>query len=342
MRIAILGSAPSSVHKAPLKNSIYDQWLGGRLDNTVKPPESVQIFDDYEIWACSPGAWAVTPRIDRFFEVHRFEPGQPWFTPDYSNFLQTFRGPVYTGAHIPAIPNHVVYPIDVIEEKFSSYFLTSSIALMMAYAIYVIEKVRRARKLSKDFELPPFVDAGEIEVDDKDDTIGLWGVDMSASEEWGYQRAGCQFFLLEVLRRNIGLYLPPESDLARPQPVYGISEWDDNYIKLTARARELNQRITAMRAVVEENTRTMQLLGGEMSGLNYFVNTWTNPYGMMPGMVLHQNPDTGLGSGITHLDSRPVQRMMIGENDESPMKRVVDAMAGHQDNGTDVDHGESS
>ena len=64
---------------------------------------------------------------------------------------------------------------------------------------------------------------------------------MSATEEYGYQRAGCQFFILEALRRGIGIFVPPESCLLRPVPVYGLCEWGHTYIKLTQRARELNQ-----------------------------------------------------------------------------------------------------
>jgi len=108
---------------------------------------------------------------------------------------------LYSGV-IPEIPNATIYPIDRIEEKFSSYFLTSSLALMAALAIDEIENIRK-----------------EVGHNPDDDVIGLWGVDMAAMEEYGYQRPGCQFFVLEALRRGIGVYVPPESDLMRPQPV---------------------------------------------------------------------------------------------------------------------------
>ena len=69
MKIALVGSAPSSVRLAP--------------------------FDDpsWDIWGCSPGAYPVfaQKRVDMFFELHRWEPpvvGRadqqvPWFTPEY-------------------------------------------------------------------------------------------------------------------------------------------------------------------------------------------------------------------------------------------------------------------
>jgi hypothetical protein len=69
MKIAVLGSAPSSVLKAPFGDA------------------------SWEIWACSPGAYPHLSRITQFWEVHRWEPGligkpttqKPWFSPNTSN-----------------------------------------------------------------------------------------------------------------------------------------------------------------------------------------------------------------------------------------------------------------
>jgi hypothetical protein len=110
--------------------------------------------------------------------------------------------------------------------------------------------------------------------------------------------------VLEAMRRGIGVYLPPESDLMRPMPVYGISEWDHNYIKLTSRARELNAR--AQRAGAAEGEAETSPAAGRAARAQAFVSTWTSPYGMLPGMVIRQAEGTGLGSGITHFDGRPV------------------------------------
>lgn len=290
MRIAILGSA-GSLPKAPFKNSDFERWTQGR----ATPPgvQHAQVDGDWDIWACSPGAWSISPRITRFFELHRWEPGLPWFSPEYCQFLRDFKGPVYTGGSVPEIKNAVIYPIDRIEEKFSSYFLTSSLALMMALAIDEIEMART-----------------QSGYDAKDDTIGLWGVDMAALEEYFYQRPGCQFFILEALRRGIGVYLPPESDLMRPMPVYGISEWDHNYIKLTSRSRELNTSLQEKAKAKMENELNAAAVQGEVHALDYFVKTWVSPYGLPHGIVLRHEAGTGLGSGITSLDSRPLESMV--------------------------------
>lgn len=327
MKIAVMGSAGSSIGKAPFINERYRQWVEGKLPDIAVAHDYVP--GEWDIWGCSPGCWGVIPRATRWFEVHRWENNVPWFMPEYRAFLRAFPGPVYTGGTVPEIKNHVVYPIDMIEEKFSSYNLTSSIALMLALAIDTIERVRAARQIHKAnkvrqaaglptlaIDVPPDMTReylqGELEKDDSDDIIGCWGVDMAAGEEYSYQRPGCQNLLLEAGRRGIGVYLPPESDLMRPMPVYGISEWDHNYIRLTQRAKELSAAAERAQAAIAEATPQLQSVLGQQRALESFVMTWTSPYGMQHGLVNRQAPGTGLGSGITHVDARPITRMTIG------------------------------
>ena len=338
MKIAVLGSAGSSVGRAPFQNQHYNEWVEGRVLSLQRAHDHID--GEFQIWGCSPGCWAVVPRATRWFEVHRWELNVPWFSPQYVQFLRDFKGPVYTGGRVPEIPGHVVYPIDRMEEKFSSYFMTSSLALMMAMAIDEIEQIRQARKahkmeraIMKDNPglnrnqngynpLPAFVPAAELDKDDSDDVIGLWGVDMAAADEYAYQRPGCHFFVLEATRRGIGVYLPPESDLMRPMPVYGISEWDHNYIKLTVRAKELNGRMAELQKQAAEAQQNLVGIQGEMHALNYFVSTWTSPYGMLPGMVIRQTEGTGMGGGITHFDARPVARMNVAPGEPVPVPHV--------------------
>lgn len=573
MKIALMGSAPSSVNLAPFKDSRYHEWVQGKVQSVAQA--HAEVPGDWDIWGCSPGCWAVIPRATRWFEVHRWQPGVPWFSPEYCEFLRRFKGPVYTGGVIPEIPNHVVYPIDRMEEKFGPYFFTSSLALMMALAIDEIETIRELREVRRSIpdgwsahpamlRLGTYPQPEELSKPEEADAIGLWGVDMAAQDEYcvapetrvltadlrwvsaetlevgdeltafdetgngagrrwrkasvqvaqrlmrpcwrlymsdgttlvassehrwltyaehenrwkqtdelvtnmhregrptrivklldpweedgsweagylaaafdgeghlvqidrsecdgaqvilgfsqrenamseavrvaaermgfdlravgfggkngdcvkyriaggrsevlkflgrirprrllakftpdilgvmhrldavaveraeflgeqpviglgtstktfvaegfashnSYQRPGCQFFILEALRRGIAVFLPPESDLLRPMPVYGISEWDHNYIKLTARARELNQSMQQYQQQLSEAQTKITQLAAAQAELSGFVNTWTSPYGLPAGKMLRHEPGTGLGSGVTHLDGRPME-----------------------------------
>lgn len=303
MRIAVLGSAPSSVRLAPYQDAHYRQYVGGRPDPQYPPSEVID--QDWEIWACSPGAYGQVQRCDRFFEVHRWEPGQAWFSPEYVQFLQQFRGPVYTGGPVEGLLNGVVYPVARVEATFSSYFLTSSLALMLALAILEIEDARARRAAGPqcigEAIAGQITAAGTVSPAD-DDVIGLWGVDMAAHEEWAMQRPGCQFFVLEALRRGIGVYVPPESDLLRPEPVYGICEWNHNYIKATVRMRELTARRDAAVAQQQQAMQSLQFLQGAQDNMNYMIKTWFSEYGIPPGKVIRLDPaNPGLGGGVTML-----------------------------------------
>lgn len=226
--VALIGSAPSSVRLAPYGN-----------------PE-------WQIWACSPGAWGaistlgINPleRVSVWFELHRYEPGQPWFSPDYCAFLAKHPR-VIMAEQRPEIPGSIACPVDELVAEFGPYFFTSSLAYMFAMAIKAGAK-----------------------------KIGLWGVDMAATEEYGYQRAGCQFFGMLARAMGIEVGVPPESDLFRPAPLYGVSEIHHERIKFMARRRELEERKNRAQLQIQQATAEMQCMHGAIDDLTYVENTW--------------------------------------------------------------------
>ena len=243
MKIALLGSAPSSVQLAPFSDP------------------------SYKIWACSPGTYSILPRCDAFFELHRWEPGQigkphtqkQWFSPEYVAWMaQQCRVWMYEA--VPEIPGSARLPVEELEAKYGTYFFTSSIAWMMACAI---EDVLEERDALEDQSLPP-----------ADDVIALYGIDMAATEEWGYQRAGCQHFALLAADLGIQIIVPPESDLLRPSPRYGIDESEHWMIKLTARKGELTSRLDRARQQVAGFTREVSFLEGALDDMDYMMKTW--------------------------------------------------------------------
>lgn len=303
MKIAILGSAPSSCALAPYQDQSFQQFQQGK---TQAYPPAPHINEEWEIWGCSPGLFGYAMRATRWFELHRWEPGQQWFSPEYCQFLREFKGPVYTGGPIPEIKNHVVYPLERVEDQFSAFFLTSSLSLMAALAIQTIEAVRMLRRAhagapnAADHEAAKFLSAtgmmpdqiaAELTKPDTDDVIGLWGVDMSANEEYQRQRPGCWFFGLQILERGIGLFYPPESDLFCPEPVYGICEWDHEYIKATARMKELTGRLERGRQQAAVAQADVAAVTGAVDDMNYFIKTWlAAKYKLPAGQVIHKVP----------------------------------------------------
>lgn len=241
MKIAILGSAPSSMYMAP------------HGDPTFK------------IWACSPGTYASLVRCDAFFELHRWEPGvvgqpgtqKPWFSPEYVQWMSMrdpAKCPVWMYQPVPEIPASRALPVDDLIRKYGSYFFTSSIAFMLACAI---EDILEAR-----------------ESGDPAGVIALYGVDMAANEEYGYQRAGCQHFILLAADLGIQIIVPPESDLLRPMPLYGISESSHWMIKSTARKKELDTRLVNAENALRGYEREVAFLRGALDDLDYHMKTW--------------------------------------------------------------------
>jgi hypothetical protein len=221
MKIALIGSAPSSVRLAPYGSP------------------------DWKIWGCSPGAQAVVPRSDVWFELHRWEPGQPWFSKDYCNFLRDYPGTVWMAENVPEVKNCKVIPVDYLVGKYGPYFFTSTLSWMFALAM-----------------------------EENPQSIGLWGVDMAASDEWGYQRAGCQFFAMLARSKGIEVGVPPESDLLRPAPLYGVCETSHVHIKMLARQRELQQRIAGVQAEYNQKYHELTFLQGAIDDLNWNQQTW--------------------------------------------------------------------
>lgn len=259
--IAILGTAGSSMALAPFKDP---SWA---------------------IWACSPGAYSICAqnRSDVWFEPHRWlptSPGmfgapgtKPWFSPEFHQFLANHKGPVMmTGDYATlrdqgsaeellakfgppqkSIPTSVPIPYGALVRDFGPYFWTSTISYMLAMAIAT---------------LVPRVKNGENVF------IGLWGVDMSATEEWAYQRPGCQHFVGLAAAMGIHVVLPQESDLMRPPTMYGIGEANPRHIKWLAKKAELEARRAQIAAQQNEAVTQSMQINGALSEINYLLDSW--------------------------------------------------------------------
>lgn len=219
--IALLGSAPSSLKLAPYKD---EEWM---------------------IWGCSPAVYGVAPRCEEWFEVHRYEPGQTWFSPEYCNFLRNFAGPVWVSKVVPEIPHARRVPIEALAQEWGPYMWTSTVAYMLALAIA-----------------------------EKPEAIGLWGIDMAANEEYGRQRPACQYLAYEAARRGIKVVVPPESDLLMPFGPYGFIEQTNHYLKFRARKQELTERRNAAQQGLEHAARDIHFINGSLDDIEYAMEMW--------------------------------------------------------------------
>lgn len=249
MKIALLGSAPSSITKAPFGDP------------------------SWQIWGCSPGLYPIAGRVDQWFELHRWEPpviGKPdqqvpWFSPEYVMWMARLGRPVWMSAPVPEIPTSQALPWEDLVKKYGHFFFTSSLAWMAAMAIESI-LLNRELVAAKDERAVP----GE-------DVLGFWGVDMAADEEqYTGQKAGCQFFATLAASLGIKIFTPPESDLMIPRPLYGIAESTHRHIKLSVRQKDLLARKAAMEAQAAAAQQNLHYLNGALDDMKYHLNTWVH------------------------------------------------------------------
>lgn len=220
MKIALLGSAPSSRMLAP--------------------------FDDesWEIWCCSPPNYNL-PRVDAWFELHNLD--RKFGVAQNQPYLQTImqHPRVYVVRKDARLPNAIEFPWRELVSEFGEDFFSSSLSWMMAAAIM-----------------------------NRPDKIGLWGVDMSATEEYSQQRPGLKFFIREARQRGIRVFAPVQSDILTPSPLYAIKEHTRFWGKQNARKKELEERFNAAKHRKDQAREEMLVIQGALDDTQYIGNTY--------------------------------------------------------------------
>ena len=114
LKIALIGTAPSSRMMAPFSDP------------------------SWQIWSCSPGNMNTLPRVNAWFEIHGnlLWPENKHYGEPYIEWLKKQPFPVYMQDQ-SLVPNAIVFPKDEMVKQFGGDFFTSSFAWMMAYAMHV-------------------------------------------------------------------------------------------------------------------------------------------------------------------------------------------------------------
>lgn len=168
MKIAILGSNPATKALAPYRDP------------------------SWQIWQCSPDNRDCLPRVDRLFELHvpiehKTRP------PEYIDWvLKQPRVVMRDYQAMERCAGALAYPENAIREGFGPFFLTSSIAYMLALAIMELHEDGLAGREAE---------------------IGIWGVMQASQNEFAYQRPGIQYFIQRASECQIKVTAPRISKL---------------------------------------------------------------------------------------------------------------------------------
>ena len=109
-KIALLGSAVSSVGLAPFSDPTW------------------------EIWACSPANRPI-PRWDVWFELHNVDVKIREGLTEYLDWLKSQPKPIFMQAALPDFPTSRAFPLKEMVTKFGPFWWTSQLSYMLAMAI---------------------------------------------------------------------------------------------------------------------------------------------------------------------------------------------------------------
>ena len=211
MKVAIVGTAPSSRGLAPYSDP------------------------DWEIWACSPnmdpntGAFCGLPRVDRFFELHKLTGPElktrlneeqlasyiAWLTD------QATKSRVYMQEGF-CVPGSSAYPLQKIVDQFGDYF-TNTVSFMLAFAIQE--------------------GATEILIAGVDMA--------AADGEYSHQRPSCEYLLGFATGKGINVIVPKQADLLKTANLYAFEDPPAMKLKAEVRQEELKARIAEAKNEVE-------------------------------------------------------------------------------------------
>lgn len=285
---------------------------------TVPASRIVAPYDDtgWEIWGCSPGNRGQLPRVTRWFELHSLvdmagAENNAW-RPDYYAWLSKQPFPLYMQEKSPMFPQAIVYPRDAMIKKFGRRWFTSSLAWMMALAIDEMDKRPGERH-----------------------SIGIFGVDMAADQEYHtQQKAGCTRFIEIAEERGIEVFVPLESCLAVPPPLYGYAEGSRMGRKLLTREFELQETIQQMDAQMIGLRDQLCFMRGAMANNSYVRRTFVD--GMDCILDVANVQQQALKSPMVNLTTQTssqaaAQRASADTGEAPPVVRAPEGLEGMHD-----------
>lgn len=212
-------------------------------------------FNDetWEIWGLNQLYLEIRPfvgrdRWNRWFDLHTREviEADTHRTKTPIGDYAAMTCPIFMQQHWDDIPMSVPYPIQPVIQQFGDYW-TNTISYMMALAI------------AEGYE-----------------EIGLWGVDMSHSTEYGHQRPSCEYMIGIARGRGIKVTVPLKSDLLKAPFLYGYHEPQMSafFAKMHQQRQQwIDQRAAAEAEIKRQESNVNQCVGAE-AAMDYVLRVW--------------------------------------------------------------------
>lgn len=141
----------------------------------------------WELWGL-PWHRGYAVRMHRLFEMHDMKhwetKAHKVYTPAYLKQLGEVDVPLYMQEAY--LPNATAYPLDEVSESIGAHYFNSSLGYMVALAIH-----------------------------EKAEEIGVFGVDLVAPDEYGYQKPNMEYLIGVARGKGIKVTIPQSSGLCK-------------------------------------------------------------------------------------------------------------------------------
>lgn len=211
--------------------------------------------ETWEIWGISR-MFDRIPRWDAWFELHRTEEiGKSWEPGNeeveqaqrsvYLEWLRDQTKPVFVHEPTKYAPRAMPFPFEAICDAFPRAYYTNTISWLIAFAI-----LRRPQ------------------------TIGVWGVDMELSSEYGHQRPSCEYWLGMAEGLGIGTVVPERSDLLKARQRYALDRDTGFMAKIRAKRDIVKQIDQQSEEAIFERQIAKAGAQGALEMLDYVIQSW--------------------------------------------------------------------
>lgn len=211
-KLAIVGFADTKT-EAPFDNPEFEIWGLNDLHNSI--PRYDRWFDTH-----------TRDNIDEDYKLQRNQGQIPNQNIGLSG-LRKLNVPVYMQDRYEDIPNSIKFPLAEMlafwkERSLTGYnYLTNSISIMIAYALY--EGVVTGNQWKE---------------------VSVFGVDMAVSGEYSHQRPSCEYWIGIAEGMGVKVFIPPASDLCRCRFIYAFEQGKQDMFdqKLMNMLKNMDQR----------------------------------------------------------------------------------------------------
>lgn len=230
--------------------------------------------DSWEIWTLNQ-LYRHLPRSDVHFDIHYNWDQEVVPGTDHRGWIRDCGIPVYMKDRLADLPTSVRFPMDALLAYFQADYFTSTIAYMVALAIWEIDRsartelrafVRRTKKsVLADLDL-----AAVLHDIYGRHAIGIFGVDLVVGEEYFWQKACAEFWVGQACARGIQIVIPPESALCKQPYRYGydpeptdsikLKEVEAQQLALGEQRNDLFKKLCMVEGALQNNDRWRQVV----------------------------------------------------------------------------------